>query len=252
MGKIQLNAIDFTGVDTNNQHVVIWSGGADSTLLLKRVAEKYGTSDKPVLALSLDHHAIGEQKTKIERIVRKTILATLHAQGLNIIHTNIKVEGENVQRYTGGGAIQAFLWLTHLMLYIPSRANVYIGYLYDDSFWHYKEEFIKMAHWSSSIADKPINIRMPLQGLTKADVLEMIHTEGLYDDIWYCERPTDDLKSCGGECNACKTHTMALVKLAYEASRNGDISWAKNKLPQEISIKTKKRDKSTITTTTIS
>ena len=54
----------------NGDHVVIWSGGVDSTTLLAEVAMKYGTKERPIRAISVEHYLIGEAKTDKERTCR--------------------------------------------------------------------------------------------------------------------------------------------------------------------------------------
>lgn len=53
----------FKDVDKDKDHVVIWSGDCDSTLLLDMVAQKFGTYEKPITAISISHHLLGRKKT---------------------------------------------------------------------------------------------------------------------------------------------------------------------------------------------
>ena len=89
-------------VADTNQHVVVWSGGCDSTLLLKMVASKFGTEQKPVIAVSMKINYIDENKEKMEDESRKKILEELRKRGLYIKHEIISINSSLAPTLTAG------------------------------------------------------------------------------------------------------------------------------------------------------
>ena len=58
-------------IDDSMQHLVVYSGGCDSSLMLYELAKKYGTKEKPIIALSYNHYGPCPRKIKKEIGIRK-------------------------------------------------------------------------------------------------------------------------------------------------------------------------------------
>lgn len=212
------------------KHVVVWSGGCDSTLLLHRIAKEHGTSDNPVIALSIDHYLVDADKKKLEEASRSEILKKLRDRGLYVESHTLTLTGDlNPDQ---AGLPQAYLWLTMSMLYIGKEGSLYLGYIRTDDMWHWVEEIREVFRWTSRLLGVNPTLNFPLEYTMKSEIIMELRDLELIDDIWYCETPYDQVpgtKPCG-RCKPCHTHTMAIVDLAL----SGD-TWARDRLPERLS-----------------
>lgn len=205
----------FKDVDKDKDHVVVWSGGCDSTLLLDMVSEKFGTYEKPIIAFSIYHHILDNKKLTKESEAREKFLSELKSRGLHIIHKTLEIKSDSSYKEGYGGLPQAFLWALNILPYIKNGSNVYFGYIRNDDFWHMGQYFEEMVRAGSKLMGKEIKVHYPLEYHTKEHVIAELGVRKLYDYVWWCEMSNEK----GGrynECVPCKTHSMTMVPLAIE------------------------------------
>ena len=199
-------------------HVVIWSGGCDSTLLLKEVAEQYGTVDKPIVALSVNHYLIDENKNRIEKQRRETILEVLKKQGLRILHTEINISGDASVHTSYNNPTQAYIWLSTVLPYIKDGGKFYLGYIRSDDATMKLSEIRELHKSIDKFLGKDTTLMTPYILNTKEDIISELMSSDLYKHTWYCEMPKD-FEPCRN-CQPCKTHQMAIIGLACKGDED--------------------------------
>lgn len=210
-----------------NPHVVIWSGGCDSTAILYAVAKKFSTKEKPVLAVSYDFSHIQGMKRHKEDQAKEKFLTYCKQEGLNIDHRVISLNVD-LDVYPYNSLIQAYTWVSTISPYLMDKTNLYLGYIKSDDVWHQFAELQELFTVSQKFLKREINVLTPLRYREKEEIIKYLVEIGIYEMTWYCELPTDEGKRCG-QCKPCDTHAMAIMKMAY----NGD-EWAIAKLPPHI------------------
>lgn len=211
--------------------MVIWSGGCDSTLLLKRTAEKYGTPDNPVIALSFESHVLGKAKITKEREARKKLKSVFKRRGYSIEYHTVEIDATTWYKQKSG-LPQAFLWASLASFYAPNNSVLYFGYIRTDDFWHHSQPFKEMLESGSDLLGADIAFEFPLEFMSKEEVIQHLLDDELYDHVWYCEgveKPTDTACGC---CSPCKKHTLSLVGLALEGNER-----ARKLIDHQIAIK---------------
>lgn len=191
--------------------LVLWSGGADSTLVLWDVLQdpKIGS----VHALSFDHYSVWAGKE--HRRARRSIRAWLRRKGLEFRHTELAIYPHaRIREFdvTSGGLQHPVIWLPNTIPYMRAEEDVYLAYIRGDDFWHYRQKLIWAFGYLAEVADKKGNLMFPLEYTHKFQVLQRLRkTRGLVSRIWYCETPEGG-KPCG-KCTSCFTHRTALMQL---------------------------------------
>ena len=206
--------------DTNEgaDHIVVWSGGCDSTLLLKETAEYYGTKAHPIIAISIEHYLLGDRKLGKEREVREKIKEEFDRRGLHIKYHTLKVEGDmNFISHTDSPQ-QTYIWLSMLIPYVRNKANLYLGIIRSDDTLTHMAKVDELITAGNSFLNKTIKLYTPYDRFSKSDIIKELMDYDLYEYIWYCEIPHEEngvIKACGS-CAACKTHQMGMVQLAFD------------------------------------
>ena len=182
---------------------VIWSGGADSTYILNELA-KDSSKKFPIRAISV----VSKTTTKIdrqgvaERRARKKLLEIFKERGYHIQHEEVPI----LRRFFCGSVNhQGFLWLLGAFPALPQRGTVSFGYVFEDSIWHAKHEFIEAFNALDRLRERGesnLKISFPLEWTEKESVLKSLKKEKLLEHVWTCERPTNNLHRCG-KCNKC-------------------------------------------------
>lgn len=191
--------------------LVLWSGGADSTLTLWDVLRDPAIGR--VHALSFDHHNVPAARE--HRRARRSIRAWLRRQGLKFKHTELAIyPNAKIREFdvTGGGLQHPVIWLPNTIPYMRKEEDVYLAYIHGDDFWHHRQSLIWAFGYLAEVAGKVGNLMFPLEYTRKFQVLQRLRkTRGLVSRIWYCENPQAG-KPCG-KCTSCFTHRTALMQL---------------------------------------
>jgi 7-cyano-7-deazaguanine synthase in queuosine biosynthesis len=205
-------------------HYVVWSGGADSTLVLHQLIKlhynPYNTVPSRVIhTIYLDHHQLHDTKKKQELAARKKILQKFEALGHNIRdHIVTVTTDEDTYHHRNVGDIQSYLWLTTLLPYVSKNANMYMGIIREDDAKTNIHLFKKIVRASNIILNFDVQLEFPLHYHYKHEVISELYAADLYDDVWFCETPSEDETQCG-KCSPCLDHQMALVYLANESKK---------------------------------
>lgn len=210
-----------------NPHVVVWSGGCDSTAILYAVAKKFSTKEKPVIAVSYDFSHIQGMKRHKEDEAKEKFLTYCKQEGLNIDHKVINLNVD-MDVYQYGSLIQAYTWVSTLGPYLKDKTNLYLGYIRTDDIWHQFGELKELLKSTQKYLKRELNVLTPLQYREKDEIIKYLVETGIYKMTWYCELPTLNGEKCE-YCAPCKTHEMAIMKMAYY----GD-EWAIKQLPPHL------------------
>lgn len=183
----------------NNNVIVLWSGGHDSTLALVE-AIKAGKDDVLALTVQAPELPAGREHAA----ARERLIPIISAFGefqhytVSIDHPGLSITGRIGQ--TG-------LWLFAASLFAgASRTKeVHAGYILGDGIWHniYEVRWAWTAFTRARGGQVP-ELVTPLEWFSKKDVISALrkHDPRLVEEAWTCEFPTSEGKPCGG-CGKC-------------------------------------------------
>ncbi len=167
------------------QHVVLWSGGYDSTLILDDLIKK----GKNPLAITVTHPQLPSLSNEIEARI-------------NIISKLPPFEHID-ELYTGKEKWGLTPWVLAVIPHIADKAILYMGVHYSNNFKtkgdseHIGLEFERIAKQYN----KKVKLELPLRKMDKAQVLNRLIETGLFEDCWTCTNP-QGVFQCG-ECPEC-------------------------------------------------
>lgn len=206
------------------QQVVVWSGGADSTMLLTERAWKASKS-VPVIAITIESHPqVRIKQLDSQKNAQKNYLAWAKEQGLPIQHARIKVSwvpssGTGV----GDGVSQAMLWLAHITPYLPKRCCVAFGYIAGDAMWHRRHEHEAVLLAMQNLSGSDWEIDYAYEWSSKGKILHALEGWKVPDKCWWtCEEPKRVGVACGScakcrELNVGRLEATSLRALALKA-----------------------------------
>lgn len=193
-------------------HVVIWSGGMDSTLVLDQVCAT--NPEKCIWAFTINWDALNGLKVKKEKEARYHFNRRVILNNYDIAHRTITVTadmGATNTRYAQGLA-----WFSYMIPYLPKDSIVYFGYHSgDETTAECGPLFEKLIKTAAKISDRKIQLRYPLQYKSKREILdEFISRKIPMTCFWTCENPrrrSGKIITCG-RCNPC----ISLKTAKYE------------------------------------
>jgi 7-cyano-7-deazaguanine synthase in queuosine biosynthesis len=207
---------------------VIWSGGLDSTYLLYKVAEQFGTYDRPIQTIYLDHFQL-DKKSICEKKARDELLILLRNKGLHIETNTITISAtENMHHNQRGGSSQSYMWISSVLPYMKYNGVLHMGIVLGDTSIEYLHLLQDLVIVSNKIMRFEIQLSSPLLYMSKLDILSNwyeVCDRDIYKAIWYCELPI--VETACGNCNSCVTHQSALIQMALKGS-----SWAMDQVKQ--------------------
>lgn len=189
---------------TDRKTVVVWSGGADSTMLLFERAREATPAD-PVLALTIDaHQQVHAKQLASQRAAQKRFLSWAKKQGFHIKHSRLTVKPIGDDLWLSEATTQAQMWISHMAPYFPQRCRVEFGYIRPDSFWHGRHEADAVLKAMQNLAhDADWSIGYPYEWSTKAQILDALRSWKVPANCWWsCEKPPAVGKPCR-KCNKC-------------------------------------------------
>lgn len=189
-----------------NTSIVFWTGGWDSTALLYKMAIDYGTEERPIIALSINADCI--RQSYIEKRHRDILKDILLNKGLHInfqeIEINYTIADLSSLKLTYAGLAQPNLLLSSMWeLFSYKDINVCLGYVREDDIWHYISEFKKVFYNMAKIQMSNAKLCLPLEWVSKDDIMDYLNSIDLFGYTWYCEYPDENGKPCN-ECASCK------------------------------------------------
>ncbi len=226
--KYEVPTSDFTyesvaeTTPNNKDNVVIYSGGADSTLLLYELSKlKLGT----IHAVSFNpYHILLQEKIKCEKEARKRFKKYCTVNKIN----NIKFSQMTVDcsgdfpypcNVDFDGMAQPTVWTGLLSVLLLRNCDIYLGYIKGDDFWMYKSEFFNTFNEFKKLSGSKSRVILPYAYFDKEDILQELNNNNLLDCTWTCELPTKTLQMCG-ECIPCRKHKKALRELEEQNNKN--------------------------------
>lgn len=197
--------------------LVCWSGGCDSTLVLYEQAART-KKHEVVRAVSINHSQVPAIESS--KRARKALLARFREMGFFIDHAEVTVNSEGDFFVGGdGGMFQAPFWLAVASGYLRMGDHLYMGYVREDDFWHYRS-------WAHQIFDAVKvfmhtdgELKYPLEWTTKAEVIRKLKALNLLDLCWWCEDGEKERIVPCGKCNSCLRHNNALAQIEREDAK---------------------------------
>lgn len=195
------------------RNLVIWSGGADSTLLLENLARK----EEEVYAISFEPSFITVNKLAMEHKQREKLKKEFKDRGYNIQYITIKVETDaiRIRHSECGGLTQPVAWALMILPYLCDGDILNFGYIKGDDFWHFESHFRTMLDSAFKVLGIQAFVEYPLKFTSKATILKELHARNLLDFIWSCQLPRAMDFPCKN-CHSCKKIEAAFIYLVLE------------------------------------
>ena len=183
-------------------HVVVWSGGMDSTLVLDQVCS--ANPNRCIWAHTINWDMLNELKVKKEKEARKNYLSYAKKKGYDIAHRTITVKAN--MGAADLGLAQCLAWFSYIIPYLPKKSKLYLGYHSGDDFWKKANGVSDYVRAAAEIGDRKIELNYPLQYMGKCDILEEFRARKIPSScFWTCEDPkrrSKKIVSCG-KCRPC-------------------------------------------------
>jgi len=188
---------------TTNRTVVLWSGGADSTLLLHQYAG-VSSEDYPVVALSvIGHPNLNKHQISAQNAAQQRYLKFAKKKGYHIDHQTVITSGKFVWGGDHDGNAQPVVWLGALAQIVGKNDIVLMGYIRDASFWHFNHEFKEAFRTMCGLKGLEAKLSFPLEYHHKWEVMQDLKSEKIPDNCWFSCDGTANKKPCGS-CSKCK------------------------------------------------
>lgn len=201
--------------------LLLWSGGCDSTLLLyDLLTAKYSHDDKKVgryveLKASEKIRTVSvyhpQQAGYAENHQARQRLLPILRKKFDFIHGEISVSQDNIELDSNGGMAQPMMWLLQAVQCLGTNEDLYAGYVRGDDIWHYRASLIYAFQYVQEFTHRTGKLILPLEWISKGEVLHRLQELRLLKHTWHCEIPKDG-KRCK-KCPSCTTHDTALWRL---------------------------------------
>jgi len=216
--------------DKDHPKIVLWSGGADSTLLMLELATMCKVNNMPLHTLSVDIGYIQRTKHELEDKARKKILDILKEKGFDIknswVDVNQELEYFNPM-HTQICLPQQFLWTMVGLQLVPKNSDIFFGYIKGDDFWMMMDKTEQILKISNDWLHLNTKFHYPYQCQPKSAIYERLHRVNMLQYIWTCEQPDEFGEPCE-ICAPCRHRRDALFELAMLGAE-----WAKELLEKE-------------------
>lgn len=190
--------------------LVLWSGGADSTLMLHDLALR----EEGIRSIGVNYEYVAGNKRFAA--ARKALLAVFERKGLKIDHAEVEINTSTFHFQLGdGGLIQPVVWLSFAQLMLRETEDLCVGYIKGDDIWHHRSELQSMFDDAQLMTGKSGKLRFPVEWEPKWKVIERLQKLELLSLCAWCESSSDSTEACG-ICASCKTHNNALMWLEAE------------------------------------
>lgn len=210
--------------------IVLYSGGFDSTILLKSAFEMANCDDNGIItvyALNVQSDLLCTDKIKLEQKYVRRFIKYLHKEKsdyreIKLIEFKQSLFDVESVNYVDNAYDMIFINAINSVVPFIGGAdiNIVLGGALDSDSRGYHLPYFKEAVENFV---KPFNsietwMEFPLLHLTKAGVLSYIIRNKLYKYCTCCENPRSDII-----CNSCKEHALGLFDLLFEY-RLGNIN----------------------------
>ena len=199
------------------RHVVVWSGGYDSTLVLAEVARRYSAS-ATVIAVVVRSQFLGDEQAAMEAKAREAFLKFAASRGWQIHVAEVRAEATRpaTAEWTVHAVLtQALLWFHAVVPYLCSNDRVYWGYIRHDEYWLVRDRLVRALEACTEAAFiSGVTFEYPLAAAEKHDVIRVLRELGVpTDDLWTCDepRPADGAYKPCKECAKCRALQEAVA-----------------------------------------
>lgn len=189
--------------DKKRKHFVMFSGGCDSTLILRWLLY-YGC--KKITALSVKHPAM-ISSLRAEKAQAK-IIAHLEAKfNIGIVHTKVYCDACSVK---GDGFSQQAMWAFLAAYGAEDKFICHFGYLRMGDIWHSRGDWEWLFIHTYKLMGKVLNWNYPLQWHYKEQVIDMLVEAKMMSLVTTCEDEEDLKKPPCGKCLPCRNLLKAV------------------------------------------
>ena len=218
----------------DGDNLVVWSGGADSTLILLDLARqelaKPENERKPIYTLSLKWCFLHKVKMANENSARSEILKRLSNKGVEIKPIELEIDidyhdddGANDFINEGvhyGKVQQCQRWLFEAVYHATNQCNIWMGHMRGEDFFMFGKYFEQLLKVLCELDNKEISLCLPFMYVSKAEVLRDHIASDTINVVSTCENPKPTGMPCG-ECKPCRTRSLALVELLLDNTVSG-------------------------------
>lgn len=204
-----------------SNHIVVWSGGADSTLVLNDYAG-VSSQDYPVRAITVAAHPfLAKKALAAQSVAQRNYLALAKKRGYHIQHEKMSIRG----KWTWGKTPEAFrhassqpiMWLAMLMQSVGDGDTVHMGYIRGDCFWHIRSQFEAVFESFCKLKGVDAELNFPVEYHYKAEVLRKLREAKVPGSCWFGCEYTKNGKPCGA-CNKCDEIAYAKKHWLYKGA----------------------------------
>jgi len=207
-----------------SKHVVLWTGGMDSTLILLDLYRKLQNDISNIYVLSFSCNRFGaSSKVKFEDECRENIIKKYHLEKLNFI--NVKLDF-NSNDFLGRspGLIQQPIVLTISSIFVPDDSIIYAGYHKGDDFFAVAPDLIQSnMGMLKAMGNKKISFDFPLKWMTKGNIYKILDKHKIADDCQYCEFPEVNSGNPCNNCIPCYTLNRAKKEIEYRQNHTNTV-----------------------------
>ena len=240
------------------RHVILFSGGFDSTYLLYKFVEAKNKAisngrkepilspgffqdgvcihpDDIIVALSIHHKDCGsESQRKKEVYAREKIITHLSNTYPKIKIDRLQID-VSIDECNSGylkrihslgkmGLYQPIIWMCSSLPFMESGDQVYFSYIADDEAPVFINEINRIIENCGIImgVEKPISVHFPLRLKAKTEIIYSLYKDGgetLFEYAVSCEGFCTDIKFCGG-CTPCTHLQTALILLTISGTKS--------------------------------
>lgn len=219
--------------DKDHPKYVVYSGGADSTLLLAEVGMFCRKNNIPVNVISMNMDVLDRFKGTHEREVRDKFIQFLKRNDFEVNVNTVNINWTKSESNICNPKLpQQFYWEMISLALIPKNSDVFFGFIKGDDVWSvdaFRQEIWRNAfEWLESKS----HMYDPYKWYGKSYILQRLHALDLLDYTWSCESPLGDTSAPCGTCTPCQHRKEALIQL----SLTGNV-WADEILRKEYHLK---------------
>lgn len=204
--------------------MLVWSGGADSTLLLHELSMFCKLLGKKLYVVHVNTPLLNKRKRSMETNAMEATYDRIR-QSDPSVYCEIKscrldIDGtENLfdTPRTTLSLPQQTMWALYTSLMAPEKTRIFFGYIEEDHFWHYKESFVNLIYWFNKCTGKDIITDYPYEYVGKVEIIKKLLEMGIYEDTWSCEQVEGICKPCG-KCRPCHENITALTELTLDGN----------------------------------
>jgi len=191
---------------------VVWSGGADSTLVLADALREAADGIAPIpTAVTLRHGQVNSVRDRAAEQQARQLFIAWARKKFDLAFPHAVVDITMNDHASARGRIgQKGIFLCHVFPYVsdsdPGLTTVEFGYIKTDDFWHDRGSYVAAFDALVKLTEAKTSIQFPLEWVTKEDVLRRLKTYGVPRAAWWtCDRTlgTTEKPIACGTCLKC-------------------------------------------------